>query len=227
MAKPWVTLDRAETDEGWMTLMRRGDEYVIRMEQYVLMSSRYHRSEAALATEACSAVDPGSRPRALVAGLGMGYTLRAALDCLPTGARVTVAELNPVVARWCRGPLAELTGHALGDPRVDLRIVDVAELISAAAHGRAKAYDAIMLDLYQGTHDANDDPDHPVYGRAALERARRALTPRGILAVWTESADPGFERRAAKAGFRLERRRSGRGGPRYVIYVVTRAGRRD
>lgn len=223
MTQPWTTIDQVETDEGPMTLMRRGeDEYIIRMEHFILMSSRYHRSEAALGSLACDALGKRPEARVLVAGLGMGFTLRAVLDGLGPDACVTVAELNPAVIEWCKGPLAELTDRASEDPRVRVKLADVAHEIAAAA-GRSQPFDAIVLDLYQGTDDANADPAHPVYGRAALEVIRAALKPAGVFAVWTEDPDPRFEKRLEKVGFAVERHRAGKGGPRYVVYLATRA----
>jgi spermidine synthase len=222
MTRPWQTIDREATSNGTLSLTRRGqDEFVIRIDNHVLMSSRYHRSEAELGRHAGQALGENPNPSVLVAGLGMGFTLRAALDVLPASARVTVAELEPVVVRWCRGPLRELTGSAIDDPRVDVCIADVAELISNAA---PRAYDAIVLDVFQGTHDANDDPGHPIYGRSALERTRTALADAGVFAVWTEEPDVGFEKRLDLVGFSVERMRTGRGGPRYVVYLARKRG---
>ena len=157
----------------------------------------------------------------LIGGLGMAFTLRAALDALSPDARVTVAELNPAVERWCRGPLRGLTDGAVEDPRVEVRIGDVAQVIAQAAHGRG-VYDAIVLDLYQGTHDANDDPLDPFYGRKALENTRKALRDDGVFAVWTEFPDPVFEKRLATVGFDCRRTSPGKGGPRHIVYVATK-----
>jgi len=223
MPRPWRTVDDEVTDEGTMTLLQRGeDDFVIRMNHYVLMTSDYSVSEVDLGRRAAEAVAGRRAPRVLVAGLGMGFTLRAALDALPAEAEVLVAELNPVVADWCRGPLARLSGRAVDDPRVELRIADVARLIAGAARGGPK-FDAIVLDLYQGTHDANEDPRHPFYGRAALETTRRALTPGGVLAVWTEHRDPRFEERLRRVGFvGVERHEPDSGGMRHAVNLARR-----
>ncbi len=206
-----------------MTLMRQeGGDFIIRMEHYILMSSRYFLTEQALAHSALGALGRRPDPVVLIGGLGMGYTLRSALDVLPAEARVVVAELNPVVADWCMGPLAELTKSAVGDPRVEVRITDVAKEISQAT-GKTKKYDAIILDLYQGTHDANTNPRHPFYGRDALERTRAALEKGGVLGVWTEDTDPRFEKRLKTVGFDVKRSRPGKGGPRHVIYTAKKA----
>ena len=119
----------------------------------------------------------------------MGCTLRAALDALPARARVRVAELNPVVLRWCGGPLAPLNRKVLADPRVEVCGVDVADLIRAARD----SFDAILLDLYEGPHAGTDPVGDPFYGMAALEAARRALVAGGVLGIWSEDPDAAVE----------------------------------
>ena len=130
MAKPWTTLDVVETEEGRLELRQRDtDDFLIVIDGRVLMSSRAHRSEIEVASLACERLASPRRARILIGGLGMGYTLRAALDGLPEDAEVHVAELNEVVVRWCRGPLASLTDDALRDPRVRVRHGDVSKII--------------------------------------------------------------------------------------------------
>jgi spermidine synthase len=150
----------------------------------------------------------------------MGFTLRAALDTLPPDAEVTVAELEPVVVRWCRGPLAELSSRAVDDPRVRVAIGDVADLVGRAAKaGGAARYDAILLDLYEGPRESSGGASDPFFGRRALATTRRALTRGGVFAVWSEDPDAPFERRLAAAGFEVERLRPKSGGPRHVVYL--------
>jgi len=208
-----------------MVLLKGGErDFLIRMPSYILMTSEYHVSETALGASAAERIARRPHPRMLIGGLGMAYTLRAALDVLPPHAEVTVAELNPAVVRWCRTELAALNGFPLDDPRVRVEVGDVARVIAAATRPGAPRYDAIVLDLYQGTEDANSQPDHPFYGFAALERTHRALAKGGVLAVWTETSDAGFEKRAATAGFDLRRTRPGDAGPRHTVYLATRNG---
>jgi spermidine synthase len=208
-----------ERPEGSLALRQRGEgDFVIAQATRVLMTSAAHRSELALAEHACGPLAGRPRPRVLIGGLGMGYTLRAALDRLSPRARVLVCEIEPSVVRWCRGPLAALTGSAVDDPRVEVREGDVAAAIADAAAGRAPRFDAIALDLFEGPRGTRDERDHPHYGERALAGVRRALTREGVLAIWSETPARGFERRAARAGFALEIRREGRGGRRHVIY---------
>lgn len=215
MTRPWRVLETIATDEGPLELRQRGDdEFLIVIAGRVLMTSAARRSEEALATLALASID-SSAPRVLIGGLGMAYTLRAALDALPANARVTVAELNPVVATWCRGPMAALTANAASDPRVTITIVDVARAIATAKAG----YDAILLDLYEGPNAQTQRADDPFYGAAALARSKAALRPGGVLAVWSEDPDAGFARRFEKAGFAVTTHRSGKGGRSHVVYL--------
>lgn len=222
MTRPWETLDSFDTEAGQLQLRRRGKgEFLITLAGRVLMNSAASRSEVALARLACAELGGRPAPRVLIGGLGMGCTLRAALDALPAAASVVVAELHEAMLRWCRGPLAGLTGHAVDDPRVALRIEDVEAAIRAAAEPAAKRFDAVLLDLYEGPHPNSQPRDHPHYGAAALARTRSALRPGGILAIWSEDPDARFERELARAGFAVRRERPGRGGRRHVVYVAS------
>ena len=169
--QPWRTIESVATPAGQLDLRQRGDRsFLITIAGRVLMTSEAHRSETDLAKLTSAALGDLPRPRVLIGGLGMGYTLRAALDCLPPGARITVAELNPVVVTWCSGPLAVLTKGATSDRRVTIVVADVARVIADARPG---SFDAIVLDLYEGPHQANNRAHDPFYGLAALKRRRR------------------------------------------------------
>ncbi len=217
--RSWETLDAADSPDGRLELRRRGErDFLITLAGRVLMNSAARRSEEALAREVCARLPQQQAPRVLVGGLGMGLTLRTALDDLPADARVTVAELNSVVVDWCRGPLAALNARAVEDPRVAVVIADVAELIR---NPRAQRFDAIAIDLYQGPSGGRDS-DEPFYGRRALEETRDALAPGGVFGIWAERPDSGFEKRLRAAGFAFERSRPGRGGLRHVVYAAVR-----
>ncbi len=226
MKHPWRTLQSVATPEGLLELRQRGEgDFLITLGPTVLMNSLAHRSEAELGRLACEPLRGRQRPRVLVGGLGMGFTLKAVLDALPPNSRVEVAEINPVVLEWCRGPLAGLTQGAATDPRVAVIIADVAEVIRAAAQDRnARRYDAIVLDLYTGPHAATDKLNDPLYGQRAIERMRAALVPGGVLAVWGESYDAGYDRRLGRAGFAVSTQRPGRGGLRHIVYVAQLRG---
>lgn len=221
--QPWTTLARVATAEGALELRQRGPgEMLIVIDGRVLMTSKERRSEEALATLACTPLATATAPRVLIGGLGMAYTLRAALTALPSSARVTVAELTPEVEAWCRGPLAPLTDNAIGDRRVRVVIGDVARVIASA---KPASYDAIILDLYEGPHAATQRPDDPFYSPAALARSRAALAHGGALTVWSEEADDAFARRFGKAGFAVATHRLG-SSRTHVVYsgvVVPRA----
>jgi spermidine synthase len=223
MAQPWNTLDKVGSAEGVLELRQRGErDFLILKDGLVLMNSRANRSEQALGRLACAAVAGRDAPQVMVGGLGMGLTLRAALDALPPEAVIVVVELNPVVVRWCRGPLAELTGGAVDDPRVSIVTADVAKVIARSAEDTTRRFDAIIIDLYEGPGSGTDAVKDPFYGSRALARTREGLTPGGVFAVWGEQPDGGFEKRLATAGFRFDRLRPGKGGMRHVVYIATR-----
>jgi spermidine synthase len=219
--KPWVTLETVATREGALQLRQRDRDFIIAIDGRVLMTSTDRRSEEALATVGCAAIANRTAPRVMIGGLGMAYTLRAALDSLPDDASVTVVELSPEVERWCRGPLAPLTNNAVGDPRVRVVIDDVSRAIANAPRG---AYDAILLDLYEGPNAASQRGDDPFYGPGALARGHAALVDRGILGIWAEDPDAAFERRVRAAGFALDVQRHGK-IRHHVVYLARRLAR--
>jgi spermidine synthase len=218
LARPWETLDAATTPDGRLELRRRdAREFLITIDGRVLMNCAASLSEIALGRLACAALAGRAAPRVLIGGLGMACTLRACLDALPGRAQVIVAELNEVVVRWCReGPLAELTERAALDPRVELRVADVADVIRAA-----ERLDAILLDLYEGPHPGTSRND-PQYGQAALAQIHAALRPGGVLALWSEDPSASFEKHLARAGFEIRSERPGHGGRRHVVYLARR-----
>jgi spermidine synthase len=219
MALPWKTLDRfVSADEGALELRQRGaGDFVITLGSRILMNSKAQRSEIALGELGCRGLQDLPAPRVLVGGLGMAITLRAVLNALPSSARVLVAELNPKIRDWCLGPLAELTGGAAADPRVQVEIADVSKLIRQATPGE---FDAIILDLYRGPHPQTHQQSDPFYGSRAISRTRAALKPGGIFAVWGENPDVGFEQRLVAAGLAVRCERPGRGGYRHAVWVA-------
>jgi spermidine synthase len=213
-------LGESVTPDGTeMRLMRRDQEHIILANGKSLMSSRMHGSEEALATLACAHVRAVQEPSVLVGGLGMGFTLRATLDLLPSDARVVVAELLPVVVEWNRGPLGPLAGHPLNDARVELDVNDVGDTL-VANPGR---FDAVLLDVDNGPSAFTTSGNSRLYGDAGLARAYSALTSDGVLAVWSAQNDRKFEQRLRYAGFKVEveqvRARLKKGGPRHTIFV--------
>lgn len=224
MAQPWKILETVETADGVLELRQRGArDFLITLDNLVLMNSLANRSEIVLGQVGCAGLMDHPAPRVLVGGLGMGCTLRAVLDSLPPSATVTVAELNPVVVQWSRGPLAELTGAAADDPRVTIEIADVAKVVTRAAKcGKTARFDAIVFDLYRGPHFRTDREGDPLYGRRAIERARDALVPGGLFAIWGENYDEGFAERLKVAGFDVRHEKPGRGGYRHVVFLARR-----
>ncbi|MBM3547539.1 MAG: spermidine synthase [Alphaproteobacteria bacterium] len=220
---PWTLLDSAKVPGGGeLRLWQRGDEFSIRLGRDELMNSRIHGSEEALAELACARVVDRAQPHILIGGLGMGFTLRAALDALGAEARVTVGELMAAVIAWNRGPLAGLSGEGLADPRVTLREGDIDEIIRA----EAAAYDAILLDVDNGPEGLTRAANDGLYAREGLGAAFRALRSGGVLAVWSAGEDEKFTRRLRRAGFAVEvkrvRARGAAGGARHVIWIASR-----
>lgn len=205
---------------GELRLFKRGDDYSIRIAgRGELMSTRMHGSEDSLARITCPKVAARPKPRVLVGGLGMGFTLAAALKHLGASAEVVVAELVPGVVDWNRGPLGPYAGNPLQDPRTVVREMDVALVLKSEAGG----FDAILLDVDNGpeglTHRANDW----LYSDEGLKVARAALRPGGLLAVWSAGPDRRFTARLRRTGMTVEEvpvRAHGNKGARHLIWLA-------
>lgn len=215
MPSPWTLIDSVSTHEGALELRRRNHEWMVSIAGRVLMTSALHRTEDALATLGLAHVKAAVAPRVLLGGLGLGYTLRAALDVLPKRAEVVVAELNPRVVDWCRGPVAESIGRALDDARVRVVTSDVMEVVRAS-----RGLDAIVVDLYEGPRALPKGKPDPLYGRRAIADVLASLGPGGVYAVWSEDPYAPFESNLRAAGLRVERVLAGRGGPRHAVYLA-------
>ncbi len=220
---PWILLDTAKLPDGSgeLRLKRRGGEFSIMLGANELMNSRLSGSEEALARLACGRIAGRGQASVLIGGLGMGFTLRTALAALGGDAQIRVAELVPEVVAWARGPMAEIFGGCLDDPRAEIHRGDVGASIRAAP----AAFDAILLDVDNGpeglTHKANDR----LYDAAGLAASRAALRPGGLLAVWSATPDAGFKRRLRHAGFAVEEvvaRANGRRGAKHVIWLAVK-----
>jgi len=203
-----------------LQLFRRGGDFTIALGGNELMSSRLSGSEEALAEMSCDRLGDGAAPHLLIGGYGMGFTLRAALARLGPGARVTVAELVPEIIDWARGPMAALAAGCLDDPRVELLLGDVSGVIG----GAARQYDAILLDVDNGPDGLTRDSNDRLYSMAGLARAKAALRPGGIMAIWSAHPDVRFARRLKEAGFAVEevavRARSNGKGARHIIWFA-------
>lgn len=224
---PWVPLARAPIPgtQQALCLYRRGEqlEFSIQISGYVseLMNSRLHNSEDALAELGCAPIANRPAPHVLVGGLGMGFTLAAALKALGPAGVVTVAELVPEVVDWNRGPLGECAAYPLRDRRTRVSVGDVAELLRKAQG----SYDAVLLDVDNGPEGMTHHGNGWLYSPPGLAAARRALRPGGVLAIWSATPDNGFTRRLRQAGFQVDvqtvRARPGRGA-RHTIWLAHR-----
>ena len=206
-----------------LRLVRHGGDFIIMLDRNELMSSRMSGSESALGAMTCERLRDPSRARILIGGYGMGFTLRAVLKALGPAAHVVVAELVPGIIEWARGPLAALTEDCLEDPRVEIRIDDVATLIESGKGG----YDAVLLDVDNGPDGVTRQANDGLYSVRGLERARAALRPGGVLAIWSAGADAAFTKRLKQSGFavdevRVRARENGK-GPTHTIWFATRS----
>jgi spermidine synthase len=222
---PWEKIDTARipatNDE--LRLMRRGKEFSIMLGTNELMNSRLSGSEVALATLAAKRIEKVAKPRVLIGGLGMGFTLRAALGALGSKAQIVVAELVPAVVAWARGPMAGLFGDSLDDPRVEVREVDVAQVIKR----HPLAFDAILLDVDNGPEGLTRKANDALYDVTGLKITHTALRRGGVLAVWSSGPHLKFTKRLQQAGFAVNEvavRATGKGGgARHVIWIATKS----
>ncbi len=207
-------------DGGELGLYQHGEDFLIRVVGgQDLMSTRTHGSADALAEIACTELAGRERPRVLIGGLGMGFTLASALRHLGHDAEVVVAELVPEVVEWNRGPLGEHAGHPLRDERVTVHEVDVSIMLRA----EARSFDAILLDVDNGPDALTQEGNDWLYSRAGLNASYEALRPKGVLAVWSAGPDRAFSKRLRKAGFEVDEvrvRAHGGKGARHVIWIA-------
>lgn len=221
---PWVLLDSAQVpgNGGELRLYQRDDDYSIKIAGHgELMSTRVHGSEDALAERTCARLVDCVKPRLLIGGLGMGFTLAAALRLAGEQAQVVVAELVPAVVEWNRGPLGVHAGHPIQDPRVLVREVDVARILKT----EQQAYDAILLDVDNGPEGLTRRENDWLYSMNGLNAAYAALRPQGVLAIWSASPDRVFMQRLRKVGFDVDEvrvRARGKKGARHIIWFAKR-----
>lgn len=219
---PWeIVASAAVPGGGTIELARRGHEWTIRVDGRDLMRSAAHASEEALADLGCAPIRDRAPARVLVGGLGMGYTLAAALRAVP-GATVVVAELVPEVVEWNRGVLAALAGRPLDDPRAKVEVSDVVRVIARSA----ETFDAILLDLDNGPAALSHPSNRRLYSEKGLAAAARALRPGGVLATWSAGEDDAFTSRLGRAGFDVRVHRvaaHGQRGRKHAIWVAKTA----
>jgi spermidine synthase len=223
---PWKLLDTAQIpDGGELRLKQRGNEYVIMLGNIVLMNSRLSGSEEALGTAAAKRLTGYQKPKLLIGGLGMGFTLRAALSALGPDASILVAELVPEVVAWAEGPMADLFGKSLRDARVRIAIGDVGNIIQSEAGG----FDAILLDVDNGPDGLTRQSNETLYQNKGLNAVLKALRPGGFLGVWSQGDDDRFTRRLRQTCFDVEeikvRADRAKRGARHTIWFAAANGR--
>ena len=219
---PWITVDETRAADGTvLTLARRGTEWEVCYDGLVLMSSRTHGSEDELARLAFAKV-PHART-VLIGGLGLGFSLRAALDLLGPRGKVVVAEQSPSVVEWNRTHVGFLAGRPTEDPRVAVRVGDVRQRIAEA---RA-AWDLILLDVDNGPSALVHEANAGLYNAAGIVACHVALKKGGALAVWATGPDDDYLRRLQRSGFEASAvrvaPRPGAGGRKHVVFVALKA----
>lgn len=221
---PWKLIDTATIpgSDQKLRLSQRGGEFSIRGDGFELMNSRQHASEEVLAHLACGRLTGRSTVSMLIGGLGMGFTLAAALKELGDDSQITVAELVPAVIRWNQGPLAGLAGNPLSDGRVKVLETDIAGILKSAT----AVYDAIVFDVDNGPDGLTRQENDWLYGTEGLEAAYTALRSGGVLAVWSASPNSTFSMRLRQAGFSVEEvltpAHKGQKGGRHTIWLAVR-----
>ncbi|MDD2558811.1 MAG: MnmC family methyltransferase [Desulfuromonadaceae bacterium] len=211
---------------GELALYRREDEFSIRLSgaRGELMNSRVYNSEQELAKLGCAHIKHKENAEVLVGGLGMGYTLGSALECVTASSRVTVAELIPEVVEWNQGPLGECAGRPLADVRSHVRLGDIVELIKK----QLPDFDAILLDVDNGPKGITHSDNNWLYSTKGLNALYNSLRPEGVLAVWSAAQDATFVTQLKKAGFTVTvhtvRARPGKGS-RHTIFLAKKPRR--
>jgi spermidine synthase len=208
-------------DGGELALYQHDRDFFITVNGQDLMHSRQYESELELARLGCRHLADSRAPRILIGGLGMGYTLRQALDMLGPHARVVVGELVGAVVEWNREFLGALNGRPLGDRRVDIETGDIVGIISRSN----RQFDAILLDVDNGPHAMTDTGNRRLYGHEGILACRRALARKGCLAVWSAEPSRKFEHLLMQCGFYVRRFRvpAGKGSksPSRFVWVAS------
>ena len=209
---------------GELRLTQRGNDFAIHLKgaRGELMTSRVHCSELALADLGCAHIKGKAKTKVLVGGMGMGFTLAAALKATSVSSQVIVAELVPEVIEWNKGPLGECAGQPLNDSRVLVHLGDVAELFKT----NENTYDAVLLDVDNGPEGFTHTDNNNLYSNNSLLAIRQTLHPGGVLAVWSAWHDPKFTQQLKKARFKVETKtvRAQKGkGSRHTIYLARKA----
>ena len=206
---------------GELRLTQHGNDFSISLKgvRGELMNSRVHCSELALAELGCAHIQGAEKSKVLVGGLGMGFTLVAALKATSKSSQVVVAELVPEVIEWNKGPLGECAGRPLDDNRVQVHLGDVAELFKT----KKATYDAVLLDVDNGPEGFTQADNNDLYSIESLQAIQQTLHPGGMLAIWSAWHDPKFTLQLKKAGFKVEAKtvRAHKGkGSRHTIYLA-------
>ena len=199
--KKWTSVEKAPTPDGkTISLDEHDGSYTIRVDGAPLMSTRQHESEDKLAEFGCAHLRGRRHARVLIGGLGLGFTLRAALAALDEDASVVVAEILAEVIDWNRNPAYHLAADDMADPRVVIVQQDVMLLIRSEKGG----FDSIMLDVDNGPAAVSTVGNDRLYESTGLRHVRAALRPGGCAAYWSAAPDPPFQALMTRAGFTVD-----------------------
>ncbi|HVE12361.1 MAG TPA: hypothetical protein VNI01_03110 [Elusimicrobiota bacterium] len=221
---PWELLGNARVPGGTeeISLHRRGSEYVIKVDGHLLMTNLTHSSEDSLSELGCAGLATVRRASVLIGGLGMGYTLAAALKRVGPDARVHVCELVPEVVAWNLDLIGHLAGNPLADKRAAVLQRDIADVLRA----EKGAYDAILQDVDNGPEGLTVKANDWLYGEEGLAVAAAALRPGGTLALWSARPNKPFVKRLRKAGFEVSevvaRSRNQHRGAHHIVWLARR-----
>jgi spermidine synthase len=220
-------IDTTQIEDGvLLELFSHAGHFMIVLGRNELMSTRMRFSEEQLAELTLERLGKDN-PRILIGGYGMGFTYRAAAARVGEKAQIVVAEISETIVEWAKGPMAALTGESLADPRLDLKICDVAALIDDANDGTCAKFDAILLDVDNGPDGIVRDANNRIYSRTGLAKARDALAPGGILAVWSAGPDPAFRKRLYDTGLTITewnvRSRPNNKGAHHIIWFAQKS----
>ena len=216
--KPWNTVGKAVSPDGTrLELVEHDGDYVIKADDLPLMSTRMHFSEMELARLVCTKLK--SNAKVMIGGLGLGYTLRSALDLIPKDGVVVQVELVPEVIEWNKGPLGSFNNHPLKDTRTEIVQDDISKVIRQSQN----SYDSIMLDVDNGPSPLVNERNAWLYTDNGLRSIRNALKNGGKVAIWSANDEPRFISRMKRNGFLGEKHRTqahqGKGGIRHVIFT--------
>ena len=218
--KPRVKLAESTFTGGVLSLTEHDGSYSISLDGKELMHSRANASEMLLGSLGVAQLNNETDARVLIGGLGLGFTLKSVVESVGNKTTIEVAEMIPEVIEWNRSYLKNLNGSLLDHPQVEIRAVDVTQLIQEV---EPHTYDAILLDVDNGPNAMVCQTNASLYSKNGIRSICRALKKNGRLIVWSAGSDQGFEKRLGHAGLKVEivraKAHAGAKSPSHFLYV--------